>query len=85
MSDMTRDEEIRNKAVNEQKLLMESMDYRAGFISGAKWADGTMIDRVCKWLENNVNNYIITDDYLGKVQLKISSIMFDDLKKIMEG
>jgi len=36
---MTREEEIRNKAVNEQRLLMESMDWRAGFMSGAKWAD----------------------------------------------
>lgn len=36
---MTREEEIINKSINEQKSLMESMDWRAGFISGAKWAD----------------------------------------------
>ena len=36
---MTRKEEIENKAVNDQRVLMESMDWRAGFISGANWAD----------------------------------------------
>ena len=36
---MTWEEEIRNKAIDEQRSLMESMDWRAGFISGAKWAD----------------------------------------------
>lgn len=36
---MKREEEIENKAVNDQRALMESMDWRAGFISGANWAD----------------------------------------------
>ena len=36
---MTREEEIINKSINEQRSLMESMNWRAGFISGAKWAD----------------------------------------------
>lgn len=36
---MTREEEIRNKAVDEQRAWMASMEYRSGFISGAKWAD----------------------------------------------
>lgn len=43
-----------------------------------------VINRACEWLENNVNNYIIIDDYLGKVQPKISSSMFDNFKKAME-
>lgn len=30
-----REEEITNKAINEQKTLWASMDYRAGFISGS--------------------------------------------------
>lgn len=42
------------------------------------------INKACEWLENNINNYIIIDDYLGKVQTKISSSMFDDFKKVME-
>lgn len=132
MSDMTREEEIRQEV---DFRLSGSFGncfegYEEGFIDGAKWADENptpcsvrlignqsyskrqlremgfafdlngnvlspnhlaknaaqyVIEKACKWLENNVNNYIITDVYLGKVQLKISSIMFDDLKKVMEG
>ena len=48
------------------------------------FAEQKTIERTCEWLENNVNNYIIIDDYLGKVQPKISSNMFDNLKKAME-
>ena len=36
---MTREEEINQKAISEQRGLMESYDWRGGFISGAKWAD----------------------------------------------
>ena len=36
---MTREEEIRQKAISEQRELMESCDWRAGFIAGANWAD----------------------------------------------
>lgn len=50
----------------------------------AKKAAHYVIDKACEWLENNVNNYIIIDDYLGKVQPKISSSMFDNFKKAME-
>ena len=78
---MTREEEIRQKAISEQRELMESWDWRAGFIAGAKWADKTMIEKARNWLENNINDYIIIDDYLGKIQLKISSSMFDNFKK----
>lgn len=36
---MKREEEIRNKAISEQRELMESCDWRAGFIAGANWID----------------------------------------------
>lgn len=36
---MTRNEEILKQAVKEQSQLYTSSDWRAGFISGAKWAD----------------------------------------------
>lgn len=48
---MTREEEIRQVAINhicddtEQLLVL--------FEEGAKWADKTMIDKACEWLENN--------------------------------
>jgi hypothetical protein len=50
----------------------------------AKKAAHYVIDKACEWLENNINKYIIIDDYLSKVQPKISSSMFDDFKKAME-
>lgn len=58
---MTREEEIRNKAVNEQNTLMESMDWRAGFISGSKWADSNPqenlidIEKACNWLKDRIS------------------------------
>ena len=36
---MTREEQIENAAIREQRLLMESIDWRSGFKSGVRWAD----------------------------------------------
>ena len=36
---MTREEQIENTAIREQRLLMESIDWRCGFKSGVRWAD----------------------------------------------
>ena len=36
---MTREEQIENAAIREQRLLMESSDWRSGFKSGVRWAD----------------------------------------------
>ena len=54
---MTREEIIRQKAISEQRDLMESCDWRAGFIAGAKWADKTMIEKACDWLKENIDLY----------------------------
>lgn len=51
---MTRREEIVTQAAREQSKLYESPDWRAGFVSGAMWSDKTMLDKVCKWLKENV-------------------------------
>lgn len=32
---------------------MRRINYQDGFIAGAKWADKTMIDKACEWLDNN--------------------------------
>lgn len=75
---MSRQEEIRNKAVHEQRVLMESMDYRAGFMSGAEWADKTMVKKACEWLEKNYYNV-----YQGTWQ-EIKEQFINDFKKAME-
>ena len=47
---MNRQEEIVKQAVKEQSQLYQQPEWRAGFISGANWADKTMLDRACEWL-----------------------------------
>ena len=55
---MTRKEQIREKAISDQKALQESFEWRGGFISGATWSDENpkeglvSIDKVCEWIEN---------------------------------
>ena len=54
---MTRKEEIVNQAVKEQSELYQPPEWRAGFISGANWADKTMLDRACEWVKENIDLY----------------------------
>lgn len=97
---MTREEQINRKAISEQRGLMESNDWRGGFISGAKWADENqpgmakiskdyellfllkkkeLINKACKWLEKNKDNYIV--DIEGKTIVDCSIIK--DICKVM--
>lgn len=56
---MTREEEIR------QEISLQlagsfgnySEGYEEGFIEGAKWADRTMMERVCNWLKQSEDDY----------------------------
>lgn len=59
---MSRREEILNKAVKEQSQLYLSPEWRAGFISGANWADRTMLKKVCEWLEPRLTARIGSED-----------------------
>lgn len=36
-----------------------SLQMRVGFITGAKWADETMIEKACEWLDNNAEDFAI--------------------------
>lgn len=64
---MTRQEEILNKAIDYSEIEDNFIEYddcgdvcddreliEKAFIEGAKWADKTMIDKICKFLEDNV-------------------------------
>lgn len=60
---MTREEEI--KAKSEEYLpdiLDDEYPYRAefvfGFQEGAKWADETMIEKACDWIQMNAMKYV---------------------------
>lgn len=48
------------------------------FTKGAEWADKTMIDKACQWLEENYYNI-----YQGTWQ-EIKEQFIDDFKKAME-
>ena len=51
---MTREEQITETAkeyYNPKSGFPYSLQMRVGFTTGAKWADETMIDKICKWLE----------------------------------
>lgn len=76
---MTRREEINKQAVKEQSQLYQSPEWRAGFISGANWADKTTLDRACKWLEekNKLCMY--------ELEMILGGNFIDDFKKEMEG
>ncbi len=67
---MKRDKEIEKASVEYQMSknpmalggdTFEDMVYRANinpsFIAGAKWADKTIIDKICKFIESNVREY----------------------------
>ena len=73
---MTRKEEIQK----EEKIFHASSDdytvYKKGFKVGAEWADDTMIEKACKWLEENANKYInqySQDDYSFDMQKFVSN------------
>ena len=51
---MTREEEI-EKAAQKCKLVSESLNLQSAFTEGARWADKTMLDRACEWLELRVS------------------------------
>lgn len=73
---MARQEEIVKQAVKKQSQLYQSSEWRAGFISGAMWADKTMLDKVCKWLEDNVH-YAVFDKKIELAGVELS----EDLRK----
>ena len=54
---MKREEEINIAAKNKYpyiKGLPQTSAHQAIFIEGAEWADRTMLDRACEWLENEL-------------------------------
>ena len=69
---MTREEQIRNKAIDFSEDEDNFLEYddcgdtcddklfvERAFISGAKWADEGMIKKACEWLENNIDPGLI--------------------------
>ena len=73
---MTREEQIKKEAKNKYpyiKGLPQTVAHQEIFIEAAQWADKTMIERVCEWLENECD----INDYLGGIFSGPCSISFD--------
>ena len=52
---MTRGEEIINAA--SEYGCLDKGETLLAFTKGAKWADKTMIEKVCEWLRDNIDMY----------------------------
>lgn len=87
---MTREEQIREASIDYQLStnpraiggdafadFAREMNVNPSFIAGAKWADKTMIDKACEWIEDTYPNYI----WSNTLSTKIS----EDFKKAMKG
>ena len=94
---MKRQEEIEKQAAKEQSALYVSPEWRAGFISGAGWADQTMLDKACEWLkfrvcvnmpiETNENGEPLADSWI-KAQMervKAAEEFIAEFRQAMKG
>ena len=90
---MTREEQIIEEAQKHGMNCMSRINYQDGFIEGAKWADKTMIEKACEWLNKTL--YIHTEvndthcgaDTIDWVTSNYNSVsdFINDFKKEMEG
>ena len=62
---MTREEEIIEEAQKHGLNCMNRINYQDGFIDGAKYADKTMINKVCAWLKQHKEDYNKYDAWIG--------------------
>ena len=58
---MTRREEIEKKAkdiAKANRLAYSEIAVEQGFVCGAQWADKTMLDKACEWLQEHSGDYL---------------------------
>lgn len=60
----------------------EYIDIQEAFEEGAKWADETMIEKACKWLEQHQEDYNMYDAWRGDY-VNFQSLIID-FRKAME-
>lgn len=61
---------------------IRQMNRNKSFEEGAKWADKTMIDKACEWLEQHKENYDMYDAWSGDY-VNFKSLIID-FRKAME-
>lgn len=91
---MTRKEEIVTQAVKEKSQLHQPLEWGAGFISGANWADKTMLDRAENYLRSKLEyrpilkeEYIHGEDYIRhrQEQSRLCNEFITAFRQAMEG
>ena len=78
---MTREEQIRNYAIN--NCIQDDIDDTSYelIIETAEWADETMIDKACEWLELHIND----DKYYSCIgEETLIPYLIEDFKQAME-
>jgi hypothetical protein len=78
---MTRKEEI-DRAWRSHKVRSNYRYDEKSFKEGAKWADETMIDKVCKWLYKNTYQHV--DDSRVSMIFEHTIDMIENFRKAME-
>lgn len=80
---MTRKQEIQ-KLIDEENGIDNygSIEYQVGVSDGVRIADKTMIEKVCKWLKENANDYLDWYDW-EECRLNTDNLLYD-FKKAME-
>lgn len=82
---MTREEQIKQAAEKSSERISDwvwNFAYRAHFIAGAEWADLTMIEKACEWLDNELPKHIMVG---REGRPYISVALIDEFKKAMKG
>ena len=88
---MKRDEEIRqemSKIAGTHPDWSKNYCMRMGFYEGAKWADKTMIDKACEWMEKTLFEICDLSKRLDDIQVvskhKRKRDLIEDFKRAME-
>ena len=81
--EMTREQEIEQQTfVYYETCSDEDILKSKAFIEGAKWADKTMIDKVCKWLYKSTYQHV--DDSRVSMIFEHTIDMIENFRKAME-
>ena len=87
---MTREEEIAVAFYDYRDALKLStfgdfdyIDIKGAFEEGAEWADKTMIEKACKWLEQHQEDYNMYDAWKGDY-VNFKSLIIDFRKAMDE-
>lgn len=82
---MNREEQITETAkeyYNPKSGFPYSLQMRVGFITGAKWADETMIEKMCEWLETNIDKYSMVVQSIDGDKLEEKIVLTKSFKEI---